>query len=153
MDKEVELKFIEHTLQHYGARLKSALIKEISKKDLVSLKGSPHLKDNIRFEVARTGINGYKFSLYFPDYGRFVEIQYFKGKPNTSDLAFKQKKGTDSNSKLSKSIADKVGRRKKDTRWYSKTAYASLNPLIGHLMYGLTDTLQQTLKEQLNQPL
>ena len=54
MEKEIELKFIETTLQQYGARLQSALVKAISEKGLVSKEGTNHLKDNISYDVKRT---------------------------------------------------------------------------------------------------
>ena len=161
MEKEIELKFIEQTLQQYGARLKSALIKEISDKNLISKNGTAHLKNNIRYDVSRTGMSGYQLNLYFPDHGRYIEIRYHKGRPSDSELAFKPKKGSGSKSasatltKIAQSRKNgtRFSRKNKDTRWYSKTAYGSLNSLIGQLMYGLTDAVQETLKEQLNQSL
>ena len=158
MEKEIELKFIEQALQQYGARLKSLLIKEISDKDLISKKGTSHLKDRIRYDITRTAINGYQLNLYFPDYGRFLEIKYHTGRPRLSEQAFRPKKGngfqsTKAISANTKEHQSRFGRKKKDTRWYSSTAYGSLNSLIGQLMYGLTDTVQETLKEQLNQPI
>lgn len=160
MEKEIELKFIETTLQQYGARLQSALVKAISDKGLVSKEGTNHLKDSISYDVKRTGPFGYQLQLYFPDYGRFIEIRYHVGPPKTSDAIFKQGKSSMSRtmaamaSRSRPGIGSRIGRKGyKDARWYSKTAYGSLNSLIGQLMYGLTDTVQETLKEQLNQPL
>ena len=161
MEKEIELKFIEQTLQQFGARLKSSLIKEITDKDLISKKGTTHLKDNISYDVSRTGISGYQFNLYFPDHGRYIEIRYYTARQRVSDKAFSKKTGNrfkNGSSMSSKAlqrqtIGSGIGKKKKDTRWYSKTAYGSLNSLIGQLMYGLTDAVQETIKEQLNQPL
>jgi hypothetical protein len=161
MEKEIEMKFIEQTLQSWGARLQSALIKEISSKDLISKTGSKHLKDSISYQVTRTGINGYHLELYFPDYGRYIEIRYNTGRSSNSEKAFGKKnsailgKGSSVASKAMKrnTIGSRFGRKNKDTRWYSKTAYGSVNSLIGQLMYGLNDSVLETLKEQLNQPI
>ncbi|MEI6174331.1 MAG: hypothetical protein WCR01_11325 [Bacteroidota bacterium] len=155
MEKEIELKFIETTLQQYGARLQSALVKAISDKGLVSKEGTNHLKDSISYDVKRTGPFGYQLQLYFPDYGRFIEIRYHVGPPKTSDAIFNGSKSGMSKTRWSTSDKKRPFGRKsyKDARWYSKTAYGSLNSLIGQLMYGLTDAVQETLKEQLNQPI
>jgi len=155
MEKEIELKFIETTMQQYGARLKSALVKAISDKGLVAKEGTNHLKDNISYDVKRTGPFGYQLQLYFPDYGRFIEIRYHVGPPKTSDAIFNGSKSGMSKTRWSTTAKKRpIGRKGyKDTRWYSKTAYGSLNSLIGQLMYGLTDAVQETLNEQLNQPL
>lgn len=161
MEKEIEMKFIEQTLQSWGARLQSALVKEISNKDLVSKTGSKHLRDSISYDVTRTGINGYHLQLYFPDYGRFIEIKYHTGTTRNSKLAFKKTNHKLFTSKINRElftskinhIAESAGRKRKDTRWYSKTTYGSVNSLIGQLLYGLTDMVQETLKEQLNQPI
>jgi len=160
MEKEIELKFIETTLEQYGARLQSALVRAISEKGLVSKDGTAHLKDSINYDVKRTGPFGYQLQLYFPDRGRLIEIRYHTGPPKTSDAIFKGSQSGISRmrrattAKKSPGIGSRIGRKSyKDARWYSKTAYGSLNSLIGQLMYGLTDAVQETLKEQLNQPL
>ena len=149
MEKDIELAFIEQTLERYGARLKSSLIRELNDKDLISKDGSPHLKDNIRYDIARTGMSGYHLRLYFPDYGRLVEIRYHLGGKKNSDMAF-MPKGFASKVAQSRN-SSKFGKKKKDTRWYSKTAYGSLNSLIGQLLYGLTDSVQETIKNELTQ--
>ena len=91
MEKEIEMQFIEQTLQSWGARLQSALVKEISSKDLVSKTGSKHLKDSISYDVTRTGINGYQLQLYFPDYGRYIEIRFNTGRSSNTKKAFDNK--------------------------------------------------------------
>jgi hypothetical protein len=161
MEKEIELKFIEQVLQKYGARLRSSLIREITDKDLISKKGSAHLKNSIRYDVMRTGISGYKLNLFFPDHGRFIEIRYHTGIQRNRDLAFNRQSVKSSINRTTvgskalqrTTLGKQLGQKKKDTRWYSKTTYGSLNSLVGELMYGLTDAVQQSLKEQLNQPL
>ena len=161
MEKSIEFAFIEQTLKSWGARLQSALVKEISNKDLISKTGSKHLKDSISYDVARTGISGYHLRLFFPDYGRYIEIRYHIGRQRVSEKAFSKKSGNlfkNPSSMSSKAlqrntIGSGFGKKRKDTRWYSKTAYGSVNSLIGQLMYGLTDAVQETLNEQLNQPI
>lgn len=153
MNKEIELKFLEKTLERYGLKLKNVLVSEIDKKELVSKSGNAHLKDKIRYEINRTGLTGYSFKLYFPDYGRFIEINYHKSKSiaKSTGLFSKAKGSSGLFSKAVQTNANPLRKKRKDTRWYSKSAYGSLNPLIGEIMYGMTDQVQEMLRNELSQ--
>ncbi len=167
MEKEIELKFVEETLKRYGARLQGILIKKITDRKLISDKNKgTHLKDSINYEIGRIGNFGYELKLFFPDYGRFIEIRYHTGSGRISQEMFNRKRASDmipdSKKKLNTVFGgskvpnafNNTGRKKyKDTRWYSKPTYSSLNGLIGELMYGMTDQVQEMLKNQLNEPL
>jgi hypothetical protein len=169
MEKEIEMKYVEETLNRYGARLQGILVKSITSRKLISDKPQgAHLKDSITYEISKKGHFGYELKLYFPDYGRFLEIRYHMkppGKGKMSDETFGKKKLSSgihsSKSKLEKVFASRPTRtfinpgrpRIRDTRWYAKPAYSSLNRLIGELMYGLSESVQDTLRNQLNEPL
>lgn len=143
--ENIEFKFVVDTLKKFGYDLKNIMVSKINEKDLVSKKGDgAHLKDSIRFEVKSAGRNGGELMFYFPDHGRLVEIQYFK--KTTNGAAFGQK----TNHGLWTAKPNRgLMNRKKDTRWYSKSAYGSINTLIGTLMYGLTDEVEKQLISEL----
>lgn len=140
--------FVKETLERYGARLQQILVKSITGRKLVSIGNGPHLKDSLNVEVVQKGLAGYELKLYFPDYGRYLEIRFHQKK----SMFFKMKQGRGS-SKDRLKTAFAGSKKFRDTRWYSKPAYSSLSGLIGELMYGMTDQVQQTLKEQLGRPL
>lgn len=166
MEKEIEMRFVEETLKRYGARLQGKLRTTIVARKLVSTDGKTHLKDSLSYEIAKKGSFGYELKLFFPDYGRYLEIRFYTSQSRMSSEMFNRKKSSDmipsSMSKLQKIFGEsrptkafiKGGKSKRrDTRWYSKPTYSSLNGLIGELMYGMTDQVQELLKNQLNEPL
>jgi|GEM_PF-2510856 hypothetical protein len=159
-DKEyIEFQFVLTTLKKFGLNLKNIFVNDIKQKDLVS-KGKnqgAHLSDRISFEVKRAGQNGGELLFYFPDYGRFIEIQYFKKSIN-SQAAFSR-----SNTGIGKSMSNyqvmtqsksnfQSMIRKKDTRWYTRNVMGNLNQLIGELMFGLTDAVEKEMISKLITP-
>lgn len=150
-DEYIEFQFVITTLKKFGLTLRNILISDIKQKDLVSKgksKGA-HLSDRISFDVKRVGPNGGELLFYFPDYGRFMEIQYYKRSANyrgglgrlTNWQAMTQtKRGFQSMKK------------KKDTRWYTRNVMGNLNQLIGELMYGLTDAVKNEMISKLITP-
>jgi len=142
----IEFQFVINTLKKFGFRLQSLMVKEIGSKKLIK---SGSLQGAIGFEVKRAGKTGGELLFSFPDYGRFIEIRYFKRSENNKK-AFSGENRAVFASKSNR-IRNKRGLRK-DTRWYSKTAYGSLNSLIGELMYGLTDAVKEIMRADLVKP-
>ena len=143
--ENIEFAFIQDTLNKWGYEVKNLLIQEINSKDLIS-KGTKdaHLKDSISFQVKEAGSSGGELLIFFPTYGRFIEISYFKKSANTKKSFGK------SNTALWTSKPNRnLLRRKKDTRWYSKTVYGKLNHLVGELMWGLTEEISNQIKSEL----
>jgi len=149
-EEYIEFQFVESTLKKFGFKLIEILVRDIVDKNLISnsKRVGAHLKDSISFEVKRAGHMGGELLFYFPDYGRFIEIQYFKRTPN-SKLAFR-------NSYNTSLISIKHNRpgmsRRRDTRWYSRNVYGQINELCGQLMYGFTEAMRQNLISQLITP-
>lgn len=145
---DLELLFIAETLDQHGEYLTDLLIEAIEEKSLISDIDKEHLIDSISYRTSKEGINP-KLVMQFPDYGRFMEINYHKKKQS-------QNTGTFDKESVNKAIWGRANkrkpiRRKKDTRWYSKNVYGSLNRLIGILMYELTDHERNRLTNILEQ--
>lgn len=133
--------YISEVLYQHGEYITDLVTDAIESKGLISDKDKDHLIDSISTKVYNMkGINP-MLVLNFPSYGRFIEIKYHKNSRNTDIL---QRISTN------KSIIQGVGTnrkmmKKKDTRWYSKNVYGSLNRLIGMLMYEFSDQERERL--------
>lgn len=132
---ELELLFIAETLDQHGEFLTDLLVDAIESKTLISDDDKQHLIDSISYKTEKYGINP-ALVLDFPNYGRFIEINYHKRRQNAAIL------DDESVNHLvwsNRSNRKKSAKKKKDTRWYAKNVYGSLNRLIGILMYEFTD--------------
>ncbi len=133
---DLELLFIAETLDQHGEYLTDLLIEAIEDKSLISAEEKQHLIDSISYKTKKQGINP-ALIMDFPDYGRLMEINYFKQKRAKNTNAFDQ--DSLNQALWGRQNSKKAKRRKKDTRWYAKNVYGSLNRLIGIMMYELTD--------------
>lgn len=142
--------FIRKQLRKHGYYLVKILSEDIRERDLISNKqnygrnpdkhriSNKHLIDRINFEFKASGESG-SLRFIFPAYGRLIEIKFHKARknktlvsrPNTDELLY----GIRPKSPINK----KETRRRKDTRWYARNVYGSLNTLIGNLMWGFTN--------------
>jgi len=127
---DVELLFIEEVLDQHGEYLYDLFVDTIDNKNL---KKSEDLINSINYKVSKD-FRGPKLRFTFESHGRFIEINYFKRRLNSSILGDRQ------NSRKLK------GKKKKDTQWYTRNTYGSLNRLIGVLMYELSDNERSRLK-------
>lgn len=136
---EVQLLFIKETLEQHGVYVSELLAQSLKDKKMVK---SGALRDEFAgrnaFKVSN-GPGSPKLEFTFSSYGRFAEIGYFKSK-NTKNFM------VGSQNSLFLSAKSK---KKKDTRFYSKFVWGSLNRLIGILMYEYDDATIARLKEQL----
>lgn len=144
---ELELIFIAEVLDQHGEYLTDILVDAIESKKLISQEDKEHLIDSISYDTTKFGINP-ALVMNFPTYGRFIEIYYHKRSKNTSIL---------DQESANRALWDRPNtkqlkkRKKKDTRWYSKNVYGSLNRLIGILMYEFTDSERARLTRILEQ--
>lgn len=141
--KDIELAFIQETLSYHGEYLCDLLIETIEKK---KLRVSDELLDSIRYRTFKEGDNrGLRVNFF--TYGRFIEIRKHRQK-----LDKKNKFDDNMNADFFGLKENKT--KHKDTDWYSKNAYGSLNRLIAMLMYELseeeTERLKGILKNQIN---
>jgi len=137
---EIELLYIAETLDQHGEYLVDLLVSAIEKKTLISDQEKEHLIERISSKTTKYGINP-ALIISFPDYGRFIEIKYHQKRQNSAILDEDSVNSTIWGIRKRKKLIKK----KKDTRWYAKNAYGSLNRLIGILMYEFTDAERERL--------
>lgn len=124
--------FVQQQLKRHGAYMVDLLVTDIKRKKLQDTK---HLVSSISFYTTRNG-NNYSLFLSFPTYGRLIEIQYFKTRIKRREMR---------NAGLR---SDNI-RRKKDTRFYAKNVYGSINTLLGRLSSEFTEQMIEQLKRTL----
>ena len=135
---KIELLFIERALELHGERVCDLLRENISNKKLIK---SEDLLNSIDFSVSKYGIDPVLL-ISFISYGRAIEINWFKksqntrvfSKPNTNVMLW----GMRDNQKRT---------RKKDTRWYAKTVYGSINHLLSVLSADFSEDEKNRLKQ------
>ncbi len=135
---EVELLFIERNLELHGEYLCDLLREEISKKTLVD---SADLLDSIDFRVIKYGIDPVLL-ISFISYGRAIEIRWHKKTQNTSIFT-----KPNTNTMLWGMRENRKRIKKKDTRWYAKTAYGTINHLISVLSTYFSEEEKNRLKQ------
>lgn len=132
--RDIEFLFQDEVLSQHGEYLVDLLQESLQEKKIFF---EGNLYNALKYEVFKKGEQrGLRLS--FLDYGRFIEIRRHKGKSkmstNTNQLLWRIKENT---------------MRKKNTNWYSKNVYGSLNRLIGILMYEFTDYEIERLKKSI----
>lgn len=132
--KDIEFLFQEEVLDQHGEYLIDLLVDTIHEKNI---RVSDDLLESLSSRTFREGENR-GLRVNFLTYGRFIEIRKHRklGKKNRFD--------TNLNASLFGLKENKP--RVKDTDWYSKNAYGSLNRLISILMYELSDQEVARLK-------
>ena len=137
---EMELLWIQKVLNKHGFYLATLLTEKILDKQMVR---TGHLLNSIHYKTAFYGENPV-LQMSFMSYGRAAEIHNNVSK-NTRK--FQQAK---INRIRAKNPGDKV---KIDTAWYARTAYGSLNRMIGIMMYEFTNREREHLKSFLESQL
>jgi hypothetical protein len=84
----------------------------------LNLSNTGDLLNSLSFNVQKRG-NNYALTYTFLSYGRAIEIQYFKSQCLRRETP----------------IRNRTKAKKKDTRFYSKNAFDSLNNLSRNMMY------------------
>lgn len=139
--KDIEQLFIREILDQHGEYLFDLLTGQIEDKNLIK---EGELLDSLRYQVRMEG-DSPVLSISFYSYGRVIEINYYKKSSNTRKWqAVNTNKllwGVRENSKLKK---------KKDTAWYTRSVYGSLNRLIGRLSTEFTEQEIARLKNILS---
>lgn len=134
---DVELLFIERTLEMHGEYLTDLLREEIEKKGLIK---DQDLLDSIDFDVRKYGIDPVLL-VNFLSHGRFIEIRYHKKSKNTSGIF-----SPNPNTLLWGMRENRKRTKKKDTRWYAKTAYGTINHLLSTLATDFSEEEVKNLK-------
>lgn len=120
---DTEMLFISEELDQHGEYLSDLFVESIEEKGLID---TEELVDNITYGQSMMGNSPYLF-FKFPLHGRFIEINFHRKKNSIQDAidAFA----------LTNSIKrrQQAKKKKKDTRWYTRNVYGSLNRLLSRL--------------------
>ena len=120
---DIEDLFVREILDTHGEYIVDLLQDSIEEK---KLRITDELLESLDYKVVKRE-GDYVLQISFQSYGRAVEIQYFKSKRVRRENREKQK-STDF--RLAK---------KKDTRFYAKNVYGSINRLLGRMSSEYSD--------------
>lgn len=139
---DIELGFIREVLDLHGEYMADLFYDSIGQKNLIR-KGNlrSYFESNMPYKVSMRGQDPH-LEFTFPTYGRLAEIGYHRKSTNT----LRQWRSENTAAVWGIKAAKK---KKKDTRWYAKNFYGSLNRLIGILMYEFSDEMAERIKLQL----
>ncbi|MFZ4547999.1 MAG: hypothetical protein ACOYN4_11220 [Bacteroidales bacterium] len=141
---ELELAFIDDALDQHGEHIRDLLMDAIEARDLIK---QGVLIGNITWRVGRYGINPH-LEITFADYGRFIDIKGYQARKISPNTKYWRENIKINNDLLGiRSKTKPKQRRMKDTKFYSKTVYGTLNELIGKIMYGFTDAEMERMKK------
>ena len=120
---DIEDLFVREILDTHGEYIVDLLQDSIEEKNL---RITDELLESLDYKVVKRG-GDYVLQISFLSYGRAVEIQYFKSKrirrenrENNKSMDFRRAK-------------------KKDTRFYAKNVYGSINRLLGRMSSEYSD--------------
>lgn len=126
--KDIEFLFQDEVLSQHGEYLVDLLQEEIERKDLID---KEILVNSLDYSTSSIQNGRHKFlEIKFPDYGRYIEIRKNKRKRQSK---------FDTNTNRDIWGIRENSMKRKNTDWYSKNAYRSINRLLGTLMYEFTD--------------
>lgn len=120
---DIEDLFVREVLDTHGEYIVDLLQESIESK---KLRLTDELLESLDYKVTKRG-GDYVLQISFLSYGRAVEIQFFKSKRVRRE-----------NSEKNKS-ADFRRAKKKDTRFYAKNVYGSINRLLGRMSSEYSD--------------
>lgn len=132
--EDIEFLFQEEVLSQHGEFVVDLLQDTLEEKNII-FEGNLH--KILDYDTFKRGVQrGLRISFF--DYGRFIEIRKHK----------KQSKMDVNTNRLIWGIRENSMKKKpKDTDWYSKNVYGSLNRLIGVLMNEFSDHEIERLKK------
>jgi hypothetical protein len=122
---EVEMMFIEEELSLHGEFLSDLFVESIEN---MRLRKTDELIDNISFHTSISKGNKPKLTFSFPSHGRLIEVNYFKKAQRSIFEAIDTDKVV-----WGLNHAKKARKKKKDTRWYTRNVYGSINRLLSRL--------------------
>ena len=120
---DIEDLFVREVLDTHGEYIVDLLQESIEEK---KLRITDDLLESLDYKVIKSGSN-YVLQISFLSYGRAVEIQYLNSKRLRRE-----------NNDRNKS-ADFRRAKKKDTRFYAKNVYGSINRLLGRMSSEYSD--------------
>jgi hypothetical protein len=136
---DVELLFIQEVLDQHGEFVCDLLRDDIQQK---RLRVSDDLLDSIDYKVSKYGIDPVLL-INFISYGRAIEIAWHQRSKNTKQWVTDTNKAVWGNASRQK--------KKKNTRWYSRNVYGSVNRLLSILSSEFSEEEKNRLKNILHQ--
>ena len=125
---EIEDLFVREVLDTHGEYIVDLLQESIESK---KLRLTDELLESLDYKVRKSS-NGYSLEVSFLTYGRFIEINFFKSKAIRKH--YLQEAGDIKRLRISGNSSENFRRlKKKDTRFYAKNVYGSINRLLGRM--------------------
>ena len=124
-------------LNRYGNRTETELKRAIARMKIMD---TDSLHKSVSYKSSRAG-SGHQGSveIIFKEYGRRVDMGAGKGRSLQTNRDRRIEKMT-------------VKGKRKPRKFYSKTAYGLITPLINDLQYGYTEEVKQKIKQSLENP-
>ena len=125
---DIEDLFVREVLDTHGEYIVDLLQESIESK---KLRLTDELLESLDYKVRKSS-NGYSLEVSFLTYGRFIEINFFKSKAISKH--YLQGAGDIKRLRISGNSSENFRRlKKKDTRFYAKNVYGSINRLLGRM--------------------
>lgn len=126
---KVELHFIDEQLEIHGKYMKALLQKELKKRK-IGTSGSK-LRSSLAHRVTKHGADPV-LELSFYSYGRAIEIRWHKMRRNAKAIS----------ATVNRDIWGSSGKstKRKNTKWYAKAVYGSINNLLFKLSTELSNS-------------
>jgi len=131
---DIEDLFVREVLDTHGEYIVDLLQESIESK---KLRLTDELLESLNYKVRKSS-NGYSLEVSFLTYGRFIEINFFKSKAIRKH--YLQESGDIKRLRVSGNSSENFRRlKKKDTRFYAKNVYGSINRLLGRMSSEYSD--------------
>lgn len=129
--------FLKEILDQHGEYISDLLYGTIESKNLIK---TEELLSGIYYTVKRGMNDSWILSFSFPVYGRFIEIAFHKSRNS-------RKWNANTNKTLWRARSRDDRKKRKDTRWYSKNVYGSINTLISRVSTEFTESERLRLRK------
>lgn len=125
---DIEDLFVREVLDTHGEYIVDLLQESIESK---KLRLTDELLESLNYKVRKSS-NGYSLEVSFLTYGRFIEINFFKSRAIRNH--YLRETGDIQRLRVFGNSSENFRRqKKKDTRFYAKNVYGSINRLLGRM--------------------
>lgn len=129
--------FVARELDRHGRYLSGLFVDSINKRRLIKDK---NLLSEFKAVAYKVDVSNKKLTFNFSDYGRFIEINYNKRAIRSVSAQVRADIW---------GIKTSVRKKRKNTNWYARNLYGSLNTLIGHISWGYTEEIAEEMRKAL----
>lgn len=128
--------FVARELTRHGEYMTELFVNDIKRRKIINSEELLNSLESVAYSVNNRNA---ELSFSFPDYGRFIEINWHKRKRSAyktlTEQARREVWGLGATRK-----------RRKRTTWYAHNFYGSLNTLIGRISWGYTEEVAEEIK-------